>query len=91
MSCLGLPEFDEEQPRLRSESPEGVTPGCVLEWNFFASRVNAVVAMMRAHQQFQVPLNMAKLANGMTLERVRAFTDLERNLSSRNFRPKVRS
>ncbi|KZV59278.1 hypothetical protein PENSPDRAFT_672459 [Peniophora sp. CONT] len=56
----------ERQP---SESPSIRPAAVILEWNFMASRINAVLAMIRAHKQFNITVNLQKVADGMTIER----------------------
>lgn len=57
--------------RQRSTSPSVRPAAVILEWNFMASRINAVVAMMRAHKQYNIPVNLQKVADGMAIESVR--------------------
>lgn len=59
--------------RIPSETPEdaGRSLAQILEWNFLASRINGIVAMMRAHERYNIPLNLHKIAVGMSLEMVR--------------------
>ena len=41
-----------------------------LEWNFMASRVNAILAIMRAHRDLHIPLELQYVSDGLTIERV---------------------
>ena len=68
MTNMEIPTSDNE--RQRSESPTGVSPSRILEWNFMASRINAIVAMLRAHQHLNIPVNKRGFADGMHIERV---------------------
>lgn len=57
--------------RACSDSPGDIPTACLLEWNFMASRINSVLSMMRAHHEFKVVLNLQKVADGMSIKRVR--------------------
>lgn len=58
--------------RQRSQSPTGVPPEQILEWNFFASRINSIVTMLLAHKRLNLPVNKRNLADGMQIELVSA-------------------
>ena len=58
LSEVGSSETDEETTRY------------MLEWNFMASRVNAILSVMRAHRDLHIPLDVQYISDGLTIERV---------------------
>lgn len=58
------------ESRQRSESPSDFSPARILEWNFLASRINEIVAVLRAYKRLKFPVNMQGIADGLQIERV---------------------
>ncbi|VDC02239.1 unnamed protein product [Peniophora sp. CBMAI 1063] len=58
-----------DRPTGLQADDNGVSAACVLEWNFFASRINSVLSLMRAHRDLNMPLDLRYIADGLTIER----------------------
>lgn len=68
-----MQHLTERRQRQRSDSPTGFPASRILEWNFFSSRINEIVTVLRAYKRLRLPVNMQGLADGLQIERVNSF------------------